>query len=300
MSTPLSTRIAEASKIVQQYFKTNININLFFQELLKELGIDDSDIGFKTLEIVTFVEFDTAFCNYMAVYVEKFLPPKPRIRLAFEVLKDKKTETTNVTVVNNNASIDELVKTLRPIGQWGDLELLEKYSKDCSIEIEEELQKRSKGRFCIIFNDDGTIDTESSLYMIRRARTQDTPSTFEIRSEVLKTYRIGEFPLEVFYECPVHSNILLVDGYCEECGKKWDVENFERNVLLRLIVQNEKNIDIHLYSTQTVKELKKVFPKVWLLYKDLETEEKLPSLKRKLSKTRQGDPFRVISSNHTY
>jgi hypothetical protein len=134
--------------------------------------------------------------------------------------------------------------------------------------------------------------------MLRRARYQETPSTFSIKDEIKQVFRVGEYPLEIFYECPVHPHTLLVDGYCDECSKKWSIKEYDRNVLLRLVVESHEVADIRNYRSLDFNALAKEFPKTFIKYKELKEEGKLPSLKRKLSRNKSGDPFRVVESAH--
>ena len=136
------------------------------------------------------------------------------------------------------------------------------------------------------------------FFLLRKARVQETPATFFVREDLKQVLRVGEYPLEVFYECPIHPQTLLVDGYCDECSKKWSIEEYDRNVLLRLVVDSDEVSDIRPYKNMAFNELAKEFPKVFIQYKELKTEGKLPSLKRKLSRSKSGDPFRVVSANH--
>ena len=146
-----------------------------------------------------------------------------------------------------------------------------------------------------MFRKDGTIDVETSLSMIKMARRQETPKTFIVESELQILYAIGEFPADLFYECPVHADVLLVEGYCEECEQVW--ENFEANrrkySFIRLIVQRGFVLLTQLIEKK-IDELAKMSPKIWIEFAQLEEEENLPRLKRRISKSKQGDPFYVI------
>jgi len=286
MSSNFETRIQKVIEILKPYSVAKEDLLTI---LSSNFGIDESEIGIQILESdsISFEDFQTCFVNL----VQKFGPiPRPRLMFAFTTLKETQKKETHVL---------EALAAMKPIGQWTDLELLEKYNKDCSPEIEEELIKRSKNRPTIIFDGLGTVDVENSLYMLRKARHQETPATMLVLGITKQVYRIGEFPLDMFYECPVHSHILLVDGYCEECGTKWDVNDYERNVFLRLITQSEK-IDYRFYREKKTDELISSFPKIFLKFNEMKEEDTLPKLKRKISKTHQGDPFRVVSSHRTY
>jgi hypothetical protein len=275
----LSLRVKKAVPILQRYFqdiKKDAQKELL--KILDDMGIDDSDIGIQTLEsaTTTFEDFESNFSTEFPNF------PPPRLKLAWEILKGKSQHTDSTDL-----------SELRPIGQWNDRELLAKYSKDCPRGIQDELTKRSKGYPVIILKDSGDIDFEASLTMLRKARHQKTPETFIIDKEIKLVYRIGEFPLSVFYECPIHQNILLVDSYCEKCGTKWNLEEKDRNAFLRLIVNDKKNVETLIYRDMDFKKLSETFPDIFLKFKDLKEEDKLPSLKRKLSRTNSSDPFRI-------
>jgi len=294
----LNSRIEEASKVITTKNATQQNISNYLTEVLNKIGIDDSEIGVKVLEsdTTTFEMFEQEFLkgsidfdNGLALTVNACQIPVARLKFAWEVLKGKSSKKESKETTLND---------LKPIGQWDDLTLLERFSRDCPIAVEEELAKRAKGRFVIIFNDDESVDVENSLYMLRKARVQETPATFFVREDLKQVFRVGEYPLEVFYECPIHPQTLLVDGYCDECSKKWSIEEYDRNVLLRLVVDSDEVSDIRPYKNMAFNELAKEFPKVFIQYKELKTEGKLPSLKRKLSRSKSGDPFRVVSANH--
>jgi hypothetical protein len=113
-----------------------------------------------------------------------------------------------------------------------------------------------------------------------------------------QVFKVGEFPLDVLFECPIHKNVLLIDGYCEECGITWGTENMDRLIFLRLI-KEQTSTDPMLYRTFNFDKLSKEFPKVYIQFKELKSEDKLPSLKRRISKVKDGDPFRV-SSHRTF
>jgi hypothetical protein len=278
-TTAFNSRIETALK----YLKIEKNE---LDKILFEMGIDEPEIGLEILDAPT-TTFDDFYGATAKIHADGAAIPVPRLKLAWASLQPPKPDTAEIS------DLAALAKTLRPIGQWSDLELLEAYGKESSAEVEEQLRKRSKERNCIIFFDDGTVDTESSLYMIRKARYQITPSTFEIKGETKQVFKVGEFPLEVFYECPLHSNVLLVDGFCEECGITHDIKNSKRLALLRIISDSTTD-PARTYRELSFEQLSKEFPKAFVQYKELETEDKLPSLKRRISKSRDSDPFRTI------
>lgn len=306
MSTSvLQSRVEKASEILTAKDYDFSSVVQKISKTLDLIGIDDSDLGVKILEAETtvFDDFQKSLLDSGPVTTKSNITvPSPeftiaRLKIAWEILKgnnpfEKKEEKKDLS---SNLVIP------KPIGQWSDLELLEAYGRNCPIDVEEQLRRQTRGRYAIIFTKDGEVDVERSLYMVRMARNQKTPATFTIQNEICKVFRIGEFPMDVFYECPIHSDILLVDGYCHECGKKWETDpnNYERNVFLRLISEKE-DVNMRIYRTKDFDYLKSDFPKIFMEFEELKEEGKLPSLKRKLSKSREGDPFRVTGSHHSY
>lgn len=284
MKLPLSARIEQASKVFPD---TDI-----LKTTLSNLGVDDSDVGLSVLE---FIEFDD-FAQELRKNSES-VPPIPRLKLLWSIFKSSHTKAEEFV----SSGLTELIKTIKPMAQWSNVELTEKYGKDGPIQVHEELAKRVRNRFAIIFNEDESVDIENSLSMIKTAQYRDTPQVYALKGgDLREVYRVGEFPMQVLYECPLHSDVLLLDGYCEECCDRWDTTDSDKNAMLRLITENEKGIDIPQYRDKSMEELKKRFPKVYLLHKSLKEEDGLPRLKRKISKPKNGDPFRVVGTHKSY
>jgi hypothetical protein len=290
MFTSLRIRIDAANVILKSFLPAE-NFDTFLEKVLQSMGIDDTEIGIQTLEAetTTYEDFKLAFRT-----LDLQTPiPEPRLKLAWTTLTQENEKAQDDEPVTGNLNSIDIIKTFRPIGQWSDLELLQVYGRDCPGEVEDELKKKSKGRFCIIFQKDGSVDVENSLYMLRKARHQETTSTFIIQNETRQVYKVGEFPLDVLYQCPIHKSILLVDGYCEECGIVHDTKAMSRLIFLRLIREQSPQVEPRIYRNMTFDELAKEFPKVFVSYKELEEEDRLPSLKQRISNSTGTDPFRV-------
>jgi len=304
MSTAnLSSRIEEAAPILQPFLKDKKAADII-KTALQDIGVDDTELGMKILSAQSTTDND--FEN--ALRAKGFDLPLPRIKIAWLMLKgqDPFAEKEMSLTPHDPSLVEAIVKQLekqKPIGQWSDTELLQIYKKDCPPQVEEELAKRSKNRPCIIFNDDNSsIILDVCIELLRQARHQVTPGTYLVTGKLYPVYKIGDFPMSVLFECPIHSNVLLVDGYCEECGMKWDdfEKNKEKYIFLRLVAETTKiePVALRMYLTQSFEELTKLYPKVLLTYKELLEEEKLPTLKRRLSSAKDGDPFRVVHKSY--
>jgi len=302
MST-LETRIKEAAVVLNSYFKdSKKSAEETIALVLNYMGITNDDFGLKILEASSTVFDDFQKSDWTGVVAI----PIPRLKIAWSILKGQdpfKMPEQNTETFSSNSDITAVVKQLKPIGQWSDAELVEQYGKNCPMQVEDELSKRSKDRPCMIFNEDNaSINKEISLILLREARHCPTPSTYLVDKKLYQVYKIGEFPMNVMYECPIHSNVLLVNGYCEDCGQKWSTDDSElhKNVFLRMISETTRiePITLKMYMQQSFEDLIGMFPKILLKFNALKEEGKLPTLKRRISKAREGDPFRVVHKEY--
>ena len=308
MDSMLNARIKSTAEVLSPYIADCIAI---LTKVLNALGVDDSSVGIRILQsTVTEEEFLTALSQKKGMSEDL---PGPRVRAAFEILKGNDPFRISEPKPDQNpVALEAIVKRLeqsRPIGQWSDMELLARYGQNCAFEVEEEVARRSKNRPCIVFDGDSAVDIETSCKLLREARHHNTPSTYLVDNSVggkqvalCRVYKAGDYPMNVMYECPVHSNILLVDGYCEECGIKWtDLENsYRKNVFIRLISEAEKITPSVLLTlaSKTFIELTEMYPKIFIKFQDMEEEGKLYGMKRRVSQAKDGDPFRVIHKSY--
>jgi hypothetical protein len=214
-----------------------------------------------------------------------------------------------IATVPPNRTLEKLVETMRSVDQYSDEELLAKYSPDCPANIMEQLRIRSKNRPFVVFDDEkgeDVVDIQTTKKLLSIARRQDTPSTFLVdrpdgMKKLVRPCAVGEFPTVWFEECPVHPDVILVDGYCEKCQQSWKGISIEDRVLVRIAVtigaiccSNYANVDhwIKRIRTEGIACLMNI-PAVALRYKELKEENNLPTLRKKLSTTKTGksDPF---------
>jgi hypothetical protein len=314
MSASLKSRVTEAVVVLQPYLKDRTEIVV--TAALISLGVDDSELGFKILEAESTTSID--FIQALKSQTTEFVP-EPRARAAWLILQghdpfklkiiplDKISTDVNAISIDGKMNLSptavaSLMEQLKPVGQWSDTDLLKSYSKNCAMSVEEELLKRSRGRPAVVFNEDATVDVDSSTTLLRQARHCNTPSTFIVKGKIKQVYKIGDFPMDVVYECPVHSGILLLNGYCEECGMEWtDIDsNKDKYAFLRLVAERMKiePVALRMYMQQSFDELTALFPKILLVYNELKEEDRLPTLKRRMSKNKEGDPFRVVHTTY--
>jgi hypothetical protein len=196
---------------------------------------------------------------------------------------------------------------MKPIGQWTDAELMAKYAPDCPDEISDELNKRAKGRPFVVFADEVecTVDVEASLRLLKEARKRETPIHYKAGDALKRLFRAGDFPTQVYFECPLHKGVLLLDGYCDECGHTWEGVDYDVRQFVRVIADNGEAPESGPSIRQLIAAARQCgrergyaaitedYPKVWAVFQELAAEDKLPSLKSRTasSEARKADPF---------
>ncbi len=83
------------------------------------------------------------------------------------------------------AAVKEMATANRPIENWSDRELLEKYDED-SPKIWKELSDRAHGRHCIVYADssEAAVDVDNSLKLLKTARKQSTPEKWRVNGRL--------------------------------------------------------------------------------------------------------------------
>ena len=223
------------------------------------------------------------------------LPALPRLRAAFDVLQGR--DMPDQTATGSTGDTNQVAFMYKPTGQWSNEELLQSYSKDgTGVNVEEELERRGKGKPFIVFNDDESVDIESSVKMLKKARSNPKmPERFPVDGELKRLYRVGEFPLDFLFECPFHPEVLLVDGYCEVSGIVWVTLNEEHMQLCRMIDDDHdiSDMDQKKLAKTSIKEIKEMFPNTAAKFEEQKELGQLKSLKRKISQGGGRDPFHV-------
>lgn len=312
-STPtLSTRIQKAAETLGIEESD-------LMSALSDAGVENNDDGLRLLEANTTTE---------EVIVEDVLAsvgPKLKRRAAAAILKGKdpfsptakeqatvtgSTSSENAKVFNIDGSA-EAFRSLIPISQWKDRELLEAFDKDREARLEEELERRSKGqRFLVLKSsaedvDPGTepIDIETSLQLLKKTRRMKIPTIIPgPDNKVYPVYRLSELNMDerVVELCPICGEILF-RGYCEPCELNWsDVEDSARAFVALVVQEGKLNTksasDRRALLGDAVKgvmQLRQVWPSVEGRYRELKLTDNLPRLKmvKSLPAEQVKDPF---------
>lgn len=261
---------------------------------LGEMGIGKGDEdALELIEAETTTEADAqkAFCDHHV--------PDVRIRAGWAILRGRQNDEKPTTHAEVTAS-----SLMRPTTQYKDEELIGAYGEECSSDILDELNRRSSGRPFVVFDEDGKVDAEMSLRMLRIARRQPTSPQHVVmkdgKSISLRLHPVGAFPTFWVEECPIHPNVILVDGYCEECDETFDgiSEGDRKAIRIYADVVGSAVMD-RQFVHDMLKRVRKdgsgyllELPAAFRRFNELEEIERLPVLRRRPS-TMGGkkDPF---------
>lgn len=189
--------------------------------------------------------------------------------------------------------VAQAVSPARPVCQWSDEELIKTLSPDGRQDVVDELNKRAHNRPFVAYKkgNDDEVETEVTLRMLREARRRDIPIHFRVIDTLYRLYRAGDFPSVMYMECPLHPQILLLDGYCDECGHTWEGVEYERMQFARLVEKSrddpKDSVSIRQFILSLMQDMNDVradYSKVALDFDELKEDNKLPDLCR-LSKS---------------
>lgn len=292
-------------------------------DALVKAGIEQSDDGAKLLDASTTTE------SVLAEEVLADLGPKLKRSAAAAILKGRdpfsSTEESSTATSSSGTTqtmawdgTKEALKSLVPVSQWKDRDVLEAFDKDRESQFEQELDRRAKGqRFIVLESGDEDasrgnepIDIELSLQLLKKTRRMKIPTIIPGNDQKVRpVYRVTELNIDerVVELCPVCREILF-KGYCEACQINWQDVNDNARAYTALIVE-EGMINTRSFSDKKalignamngVPQLRKAWPSADMKYRELKASDNLPKLKmvRSLPEKIQ-DPFHT-AGNRSY
>lgn len=272
------------------------------EEDLKKAGIENDSTGVSLLDSETTTIGDLegilhAGCGNGV--------PSLKLKAAASILKGNSlTKTTTppdnkMPVVNADAqaqTIVEVLKANRPIEQWNDRELLERYVKDREYKVEQELHKRAKQQnFVVLIPSEKryepgkeAIDIETSLELLKGTRKRVNPSMLSTNGKVLPVYKITELNPEdrIVELCPFCGETLY-KGYCERCLSNFSGVGDDERAYVKL-VSDTGNFDVSSFSDRKatlasakkgVEDLKETWPSLVQEFDELKLTNSLPKLR---------------------
>jgi len=313
MSSDLSARVVKVSKVLGIPQKTIL-------KALDEAGISNDTEGLFILNSPTTSVPDLE--SILSDCADKIIKPL-KLKAAAALLKDgdkerdldpvAKQEVPEVLEKKLDTMVDvaEALKSFRPIQQWCDRELLEKFALDRDSEIEQELHKRSFGRNIIILkqgkNEPGKeeIDISNSLELLKMARKRVTPTIIPVGNEgvVSPVYPILRLNIQdrIVEHCPLCSETLYM-GFCEKCNVRFTDIGDDERAFIHLIASSDQ-FDVNSFSdkkaviasaSKGIVDLRLTWPSLSQKFDELKITGDLPKLKFISSRpTNVQDPFFV-------
>lgn len=304
---PFSTRVSKAAEILGV-------IPEIVSEKLKGEGIDDSPSGLAVLDApTTTIEDLSSILQANLVNISKLKVKAAASYLKGDGFERPKSEEPAPVISNPPAhNLIDAMKTLRPIQQWSDRELLEKYDQDRDSEVEQELHKRSQGRSFIVLKEKSptgkeSIDIENTLELLKMARKRVTPTFLPLSDgKVAPIYPILSLNMDdrIIELCPICGEVLF-KGYCNKCsislGGLGSINIGDDERAYMKLVSDSANFNCNSYADrqalyadaiQGLDRLKKTWPSIIQKFEELKLTNSLPKLRIIASRpTQVQDPF---------
>ena len=253
-------------------------------EKLAELGVDaESSDSLDYLDNPEFLRTSDLF----SVFVDSKIAPIVRVRAAEPHLRGR-TQNQSISsssdpVVN---ALNQIVSSNKPKTEWSDEELLQRLD-DTAFEEQKILNERTKGRACIVFNNNGTVDIPNSLELVRIAKKQVTSKQHRIGNRIVAVFRAGEFPARMLNESPFFPGSVLVKDYCSNSDTNWEGIDLETRILCRLYatqceltkLSKKQMKDIVADAKKGIEFFKDNYSEAVLVYEKLQSQGRLPTLK---------------------
>jgi len=306
---PFEDRVEKAAKILTIDKKT-------FTKELKDNGVDGIEILDASTTSIDDLKGIITF-SHINNTKSKGALPLLKVNAAAAILKGEdpfakpapRVETPKA--ISGTSELADLIKSQRPITQWSDEEVLNKYLLNDGEEEERELQKRAKNHRFIILQDGSNeeVDVPASLAMLKRARKEDVPASLKTTGgKFIRIFKVEEYHVRnrIRFESPLRPGVVLFDGYCQVSKQNFNNVCEEERMMLRLIHEEigeqsrtDENKLVKL-AEQGMDFLLDEYGDIYFRYKELELAGKLPNLKIVAPLETKADPFKPGSGHITY
>lgn len=222
-------------------------------------------------------------------FVDTGLTQVGRVRLAHPILRGTKSTKIDQVVSTDSGilnAINKMIDNGRPKSDWSNEELLARYNED-SVDIINVLKQKSAGRFCIVFNSDGTVNQKISLEILKIAKRQVTSEEFVWEGKAYRVYRAGVFPANPLDESPLAPGVALIAGVCPKTHTNWAEIPLDCRQLVRIYATQIETKQLSLMEYSNLCSLAKLgaaafrstFAIAALKFDELQAVNKLPTLK---------------------
>jgi hypothetical protein len=193
------------------------------------------------------------------------------------------------------------------VAAMGITELVSHYDpRDIANPVGERLSKISKGKRCVVFNADGTLNIQATIALINELREgYSERETFTVNNLPVNVYRIGERTGAVADENPFYpGRKLRPNGDCDQTNRKWTGVSTTIRQLVWLGVKKTGEIKVEPLTIHMLMDiierndetkLRNLLPKASVMHSELASTGSLPSLKIYLNETeekpKENNPF---------
>lgn len=276
-------KISQARQIIlshNQYVEDKINDD----EVIRKLKAS----GGTTVEALALCQWED---------LEKCSCPILLAKQIVKVFRDKQTETKPSPVVTEARAKAMTISEL--------MERFDPRNHDNVVGIR--LKEITRGKRCIVYNDDDTVNHDASVTLIEELRDgYPERDLFMVQDKPYPIFHLCESPNQFVNENPLYPNSLLrPDETCDQTNRSWKgiPEQLRLIVHLALIQTKEIRIssvdDAHrvldlLAKATGTGEVAKRYSKAAILYQELKNEGRLPTLRLRKGQqqpSRANDPF---------
>jgi len=291
---------SELTGLIQQAAKMMKVEEALLTQILSNVGIhsEDEDV----LTILRFLDFAETKDALTKAGVKS-----ARLQAGWHILMGIPLEPKpqEGTLGSGTNGLVELIKSQRPASQWKTEELLAAYNEDCPEDVISELSRRAKDEPVIVFQEDGKVNAEASLALLKQVRSGGKIPDMYISKNadgsqcVTKTCRVNEWPMKTIDECPLHGDVVLAGGFCEKCQANWQGTSNVNRQIVRVASDVGVAPENPMAIISLIEEIEKgganpllKVPSVKLAWEERSKDGDLPKLTRRLSKDKKNaDPF---------
>lgn len=279
---------------------------------LKKSGIEDNSTGLLLLDAET-----TTIDDLVGILESGCANgiPKLKLKAAAAILKGEQLEKTappskqKMPVIDASSQFQtfaEIVKANRPIEQWGDRELIEKYAQDKEGSIEQELHRRVKGQNFVVLKpgkyEPGKeeIDIDLTMELLKSSRKRTNPSMIPTDGKVLPVYKITELnPQDRIVELCPFCGETLYRGYCDQCELNFSPIGDDERAYINLVSESPKfnknsfsdRKAVYVSAQKGLEDLKQTWPSFFKKFEELKVTNNLPKLRVIMNRPSVADPF---------
>lgn len=299
MATVVTLRAEQAAQILK------VSSDSLLTSLANE-GISADDAGQALLDAETTTIDDLT--QMLMKEGHKMIPSKA----AAAILKDVKKPSEPQPVERQFPTVVlDALKEMKPIQQWDDKSLLEKFADSRGVQEEQELDHRAKHQKFVVLvpgkYEPGKekIDIQTSLELLKMARKRTTPSVIPMGagSAFSVVYRVTELNTadRIIDLCPFCGEAMY-QGYCEKCQVSFATVGDDERAYVRLITDAAPSVPLSFSdrkaivasASKGVEDLKNTWPSISQRFDELKLTNSLPKLRSISNRPSMiADPYHV-------